>query len=476
MSSNKVRNLFRSLASRLSLAYTLIFTLFTIGTFSVLFLRIESSILENADGALSDQAREFAERYAESGLDAVALEMAQEAHASGAANVFFRLLDSKGDELAASDMDNWNGVTTHPVLREPPQNSKPAFVTLELPNQEHSVRILHVKLGPGIIAQLGKSLYEQQERIEGYRLLFLSVAPLVVLLAAVIGWVMVRRALEGVERVRQTAAEIAGGSFDARVPLRGNNDELDRLASGFNEMIERIAKLLSEMREMMDNIAHELRSPITRIRGTAELSLTNPSTETNYEEVLGLVVEECDGLLEMINTMLDISESEVRAAEPVLEQIDLGQMIEVACELFQPVFQEKSLIVHRDCNANCGVRGDTNKLQRAIANILDNAIKYTPEGGQIWICMQKEPEEACLTIRDSGPGIPEEDLPRVFERFYRGYKTRSTPGSGLGLSLAKVVVAMHGGTLEICSPAEGGTSIELVLPLSSTQPSQRLSA
>jgi signal transduction histidine kinase len=285
-------------------------------------------------------------------------------------------------------------------------------------------------------------------------------------LAVVLGWFMARRALAGVENVTRTARRIADdGRLAERVPVGKGGDEIDRLAATFNRMLDRIQGLVTGIKEMTDNIAHDLKSPITRIRGQAEMALTGAGPATDLENMAATAVEECDRLLEMINTMLFISRTEAGVSKPELKPMDLAAVVRDACGLFQSLADDKQIALTWDAPERLDFTGDVRLLQRMLGNLLDNAIKYTPEGGSVRVSLQPEPDRSVsIAVRDSGAGVSETDLPRIFERFYRGDPSRSQAGTGLGLSFARAVARAHGGDITVESSGPSGATFRIELP------------
>jgi signal transduction histidine kinase len=312
----------------------------------------------------------------------------------------------------------------------------------------------------------GMSYHALSALREDFREYFGTPLMAVIIISAIGGWFMAKRALSGVEAVTKAARDIAGGALDRRVLLRGRDDEIDRLAGTFNDMVERVQLLIKEMKEITENIAHDLRSPITRMRGMAELALSGRRSSDEWGEVTGTIIEECDRLLAMINTMLDISEAETGLATIDAEEADLADLVADVCELFEPVADDRGVVLKVDVHPPLPVLCDPRKIQRVIANLLDNAIKYTPGGGQVRVVLQAEGQKVMLTVEDTGAGIAEVDLPHVFERFYRGEKSRSASGNGLGLSLAQAFVIIHGGVISISSQEGSGTKVVATLPVS----------
>jgi signal transduction histidine kinase len=213
---------------------------------------------------------------------------------------------------------------------------------------------------------------------------------------------MARRALSGVAVITQTARQISGGDLDKRVSVKARGDEIDQLGTTFNQMLDQIETLLRGMKEMSENIAHDLKSPVTRIRGIAEVNLTTGASVNEYENMTASIVEECDRLLDMINTMLMISKTEAGISELKPEIFDIATVIRDACDLFHPMAEEKNVIMTCTVPDTINLKGDVRMIQRMIANLLDNAIKYTPSGGSVDISVKGGNEQSIITVKDSG--------------------------------------------------------------------------
>jgi signal transduction histidine kinase len=228
-------------------------------------------------------------------------------------------------------------------------------------------------------------------------------------------------------------------------------------------MLARIGTVLGSMKEITDNIAHDLRSPITRMRGVAEMAFFSETTSEEHSSMAGTIVEECDRLLGIINTMLSISEAESGLSKLDLEEIKLMSLLHDVADLFQPLAEDRGMGLSVEGPESLSFPCDRHKLQRVFANLLDNAIKYTPGNGRVIIAAAESGKDVTVAIEDTGPGIPEEDLPRVFDRFFRSEKSRSEPGSGLGLSLARALVLAHRGAITVSSVLGHGSRFTVTL-------------
>ena len=314
----------------------------------------------------------------------------------------------------------------------------------------------------------GISHHALSELREEFRHYFGMPLVIIIVLSAGVGWFMAKRALAGVEEVTQAAVDITNGAFDRRVPVKGRQDEIDRLAEAFNAMVNRVQALIGQMKEITENIAHDLRSPITRMRGIAEMAITDRASDQQQVVMAGTIVEECDRLLGMINTTLDISEAESGLLRLDKKDIDLVVLLRDVCDLFRPLAEDQNIEIVIETPGSAPVVGDPKKLQRVFSNLVDNALKYTDTRGLVTISLSKKDNNTIVTVKDTGNGITEEDLPHIFDRFFRGEKSRSTPGSGLGLSLARAFVLAHRGTITATSTPGLGSEFTIMLP--NTQP------
>ena len=215
---------------------------------------------------------------------------------------------------------------------------------------------------------------------------------------------------------------------------------------------------------MSDNIAHDLRSPLATIRGVAEMALTTSTTEEEHKAMAGSMLEECDRLLGMINAMLDIAEAESGAGEIKLEEVDLVGVVQRACDLFEAIAEDNRVTIAAELPESCVVYGETRKLQRMVANLLDNALKFTPPEGHVTVSLKANNGQVAIAVSDTGIGISEDDLPHVFKRFYRCDNSRAQHGTGLGLSLVKAIAGSLGGSVNVESYPGKGSTFTVILP------------
>jgi signal transduction histidine kinase len=282
-------------------------------------------------------------------------------------------------------------------------------------------------------------------------------AAIVIVLGLGGGFFVTRRVLKRVDAMTETTQTIMRGDLSGRLPIAGSNDELDRLASNLNAMLERIEALMLGLKEVSDNIAHDLKTPLTRMRNRCEEALRMAEDESQYRAALQSAIDESDALIRTFNALLMIARAESGQARDGMSEFDAAEIARGVGELYEPLADDKGLMLKVDAPAAAPVRGNRELVSQALANLVDNAIKYAaPNGAQadgvsseIVVQAMGEGDRILLTVSDLGPGIPEADRARVVDRFVRLEQSRSLPGSGLGLSLAQAVAHLHGGELRL---------------------------
>ncbi|HET8849585.1 MAG TPA: HAMP domain-containing sensor histidine kinase [Marinobacter sp.] len=265
-------------------------------------------------------------------------------------------------------------------------------------------------------------------------------------LALLGGYLISRSTTRRIEVINSTSRRIMNGHLSLRIPTRGTDDDFDQLAENLNQMLDRIVYLMEGIRHVSDSIAHDLRTPLTRLRNQLESTLISVDNDDAREQV-GRAVAEADQMLATFNALLRIARLETRGNTADMKVVSLDELVSDACELYEAVSEDKQQVFEQSLQSGVMIEGDRDLLFQMISNLIDNAIKYTPEHGSIQVAVRREGGGAVFQVSDSGIGIPEEEKDHVFQRFYRVGKSRSQPGNGLGLSLVSAVAEIHQGTI-----------------------------
>lgn len=272
-------------------------------------------------------------------------------------------------------------------------------------------------------------------------------------LALLGGFLMSRSTTRRIEVINNTSRRIMNGHLSLRIPTRGTDDDFDQLADNLNQMLDRIVYLMEGIRHVSDNIAHDLRTPLTRLRNQLENTLITVDNDEAREHV-GRAVAEADQLLATFNALLRIARLETRGNTADMKVVALDELVTDACELYEALSEDKEQKFHQSLESGVMIEGDRDLLFQMVSNLIDNAIKYTPEHGLIEVVVRLDGTTAIFEVRDSGIGIPDDEKDQVFQRFYRVGKSRSLPGNGLGLSLVSAVAEIHQGQILLSDARE----------------------
>jgi heavy metal sensor kinase len=291
--------------------------------------------------------------------------------------------------------------------------------------------------------------------------------PAALVLSGGLAYVMARKGLAPMEQLHRMTSRITADHLDQRLPVGNSKDELGRLAQTINDMIARLERSFTEIGRFTADASHELRTPLTALRTEVEVALSKPAEAIDKQNLLSSVLEECERLTRLTEQLLALAREDTRKGQQAYEPVDLAALVRSVVETMRPLAEAKGLRVSSHGEAVLMLRGDEVRLRQVFYNLLDNAIKYTPERGEIDVSLEQRGDEGIIVLRDTGIGIPAEHLPHVFERFYRVDKarTRAEGGTGLGLSIAQSIIAAHAGQIELDSTPGRGTVCTVKLPL-----------
>lgn len=452
----------KTLGFRLTFWYSAIFILSSLTLSIVSFLFVFSTVRDNR-GAIQEQLAKYVDLAKAEGVGAVEERVRQQRGASRRSSFFVRIVDP----------NNVTSFLSHPKLWETFDVARPYDPLLE--GQWHYytskrdgdlLEVASARLSDKNLLQVGKSIQDREEVVEHFLDTLLATIIPMVLIGLAGGAFLASRALRPIRDLSSVARSIVDtGRFDARVADSHSGDELNELIVLFNQMLAKIETLIDGMKDALDNVAHDLRTPVTRLRGMAEEALRSDMDPAACREALSDCLEESERVMTMLNILMDISEAETGTMKLSLETVNLSGLIEEVAELYGYVAEDKSVVLSTSAPKELNLRADRTRLRQVLANLVDNAIKYTPCGGRVDIEVFQREQQAILLVKDNGVGIPIDEIPRIWERLYRGDKSRSQRGLGLGLSLVKAVVQAHQGQVDASPNPSGGSLFSLYLPL-----------
>jgi heavy metal sensor kinase len=321
---------------------------------------------------------------------------------------------------------------------------------------------------PAVMVRVGSSLQPVEEDLSLLTRTLIVVGVLITLLAPLGGYWLSGRAIQPLAKIIQQTSIMKPENLGERLPLRGSGDELDQLSLTINGLLDRIAVYLSQKRDYLANAAHELRSPLAAIRGLVEVALTSERSTPEYINRLHEIMEESTSLGVLVNQLLLLAESDAGRLALNPKPIPLDQVVKKSVDMFEGVAESQGIRLQTPELAAVQVAGDENHLRQLINNLLDNAIKFTPAGGQVTVELSRQNGQARLRVADTGSGIPAKELPRIFERFYMGDKSRQHAngrrGTGLGLAICQAIVSGHHGTINVESAPGKGSTFTVELP------------
>lgn len=323
---------------------------------------------------------------------------------------------------------------------------------------------------PPTYVRVGSTL-EQIERDVGRMTRIMAPVGLAIfLLAPLGGFFLANRAIDPLQKIISTTERLRPSHLEERLTIRGVDDELDQLAQKINQFLDQIADHLMKHREFLANAAHELRSPLAAIQSAVDVTLQQPRSSEDYQELLFSIEEQCHFLGQLVNQVLELAASDAGVVEAKKLPVRLDAVLKQACEMFEAVADERGIKLEHHAAQPVTARGDPQQLRQLMTNLIDNAIKFTPRGGTIRLALRESPDrqQVELTVQDTGVGISARDLPRIFDRFYRADKSRQRGtddrGSGLGLSICQAIVQGHQGALSVQSELGQGSTFQILLP------------
>jgi len=456
-----VRGALGSSTFRLALVYMALFGTSVLILLGFIYWSTAGTMTRQVDETIEAEIKGLAEHYQNDGLTGLSAIIAQRVSSPAGGSAIYLLTDITHDPMVGN-LDRWPAV----------EHDKGGWLEFRLGARGEAIHLARARsfqLDGGFHLLVGRDIQDlviaKQRIIKALAWgLFITVV-----LALVGGTMMTRSTVRRLEAITSTSREIMNGDLSQRIPRDGSRDDFDLLAANLNVMFERIEALMEEIKRVSDNIAHDLKTPLTRLKGhleqlQTELGAPNP--------LLGQALDEADGLLATFGALMRIARIESGARRAGFGPVAPAQVARDAVELYQALADDREQSLQLRIDAEATIHGDRDLLFQALANLIDNAVKFTPRGGTVRVAVGiraegGEPGDervATLLVSDSGPGIPAGERDKVLQRFYRLEQSRSTPGNGLGLSLAAAVMKLHAGGLRI-RDNQPGLAVELSIPI-----------
>jgi signal transduction histidine kinase len=444
----RARRLVRTHAFRLAGLYFAVFVLSVLGVLLFVYWTSADFVERQTETTLDAEISGLAEQYAQHGLSGL-VQIVSARSAGDRGDGMLYLVATRDGRPLAGNISGWPAGA--------PSSAGSLSFQIEVPgrsrDESHPARAKLFEIPDGYRLLVGRDISDAAAFRDRVKTTLIWSGLLALAIGLVGGTIMSRNMLRRVEEVNRTAERVIAGNLSDRVPRLGTGDEFDQLAANLNSMLDQIERLMAGMREVTDNVAHDLKTPLARLRARLELALLAPADGSAQAEAIRAAIEEADRMLATFNALLSIAEAEAGAGPASAEPLDLGALAGAVAELYEPVAEEKGFVMRLERAPGVLIHGDRHLLSQALANLLDNALKYG--GREIVVSTMRQNGRAVLEVGDRGPGIPERERETVFDRFVRLEPSRSTPGNGLGLSLVRAVAHRHNATVGLADNRPG---------------------
>jgi signal transduction histidine kinase len=460
MSSELKPKLFKNATFRLALVYMVLFSLSVMVLLGFIYWNTAGYMIRQTEAAIEAEIAALSDRYDQAGLQGLSALISKRIRRQVINGPIYLLTDKDyrpilgnlGEWPEGQELSNgWMSFGINPVQSDD-ESEDPHTALVRIFTLRGSYRLM-----------VGRDVHDLVRIRQLFRDSLIWGVLLTGLLALIGGVMMSRTMMRRIEMINDTCQRIMQGDLALRIPLKGNGDDFDRLIDNLNQMLDRIGLLMDGISQVTNNIAHDLRTPLTRLRRRLDTlrEVSDPCAETHA--LLEQTIDEADGLLATFRSMLRISEVESGRRRAGFKAVDMCEVLNDLVEFYEPLCEDKRQLLKVELLECRPISGDRDLLFQALANVLDNAIKYTPRRGRIALSLAEAEQELVVSVADSGPGVPAELRGRVFERFYRLEASRSTPGNGLGLALVEAIVTLHQGRIELADN-QPGLKVIITLP------------
>jgi signal transduction histidine kinase len=438
--SNILTRILRSASFRLTLIYAGLFVVSAVVLFGTVYVTATAAMQNDMQAVLRTEALQLAEIHRRAGLLGLAEQITRRMNFRTRGPIYY-LLQAPTRQVVVGNLPGM-----------PPVNGVIDFVRDnedEPANARSKLTGYGLTLADGsfiLVAQDASRLIDMQHAIEGA---FASAAAVTLLLAIVGGVLLSGGFLRRIDTIGRTSRAIMEGDLTARIPVRGTNDEIDQLVLGLNAMLDRIQHLMEGLRQVSNDIAHDLRTPLGRLRQRLEEARDHAASTTEYATAADEAIAQADTLLETFSALLRIAQIEAGAQKSGFKHVDLSALARSVGEAYLPAAEDSQHRLVLDIADSVSIDGDREMLAQMISNLVENALHHTPAGATITVAVKQAARGPSIEVADNGPGIPPEERDKVFDRFYRLDRSRTTDGSGLGLSLVKAIASLHGLSIQL---------------------------
>jgi len=459
----------RSIKFRVAFLFLILFLSGALILYSTSYLFLVRSLKNDSDNELKFLVLNFWAQYQSGGLKVLSQELIKSKFEGRAFLV--RIADSTNTTLYLLYPEMWKNFNFNSLEQIKPQNTG-GIIQLKEAGYKGTIQIKTVLLPDGNMLQVGIGTADRIKVLNHFRDIFIFALIPVLILGAAGFFLFALRSLKPLDTVIEAADKIIKtGKINLRIPYKDSGDEISKLIVMFNTMLDSLDSSMDRIKNTLDNVAHDLRTPMARLQGTTEIALGTEHTAKQYRQSLQECLEDTKSIMTLVNTLMDISEAETGIMNLNKTKTDLSSLVKDVAEFYYYPADAREIAIQTDIPPGIYADIDPNRIRQVLANILDNAVKYTPDNGRINVSLSKKRVNLqtfiFINISDTGIGIPEHDIDHICERLYRAANTKNIKGLGLGLSLAKAIVEAHGGTIEAKNRKEGGALFILSIPVQS---------
>ncbi len=456
---------YRSLKTRITLLFVLLTLVTVLILFGASYLFLEQALIQDSLEEVKSILLNMWAQYEAGGLELLAREIS-----------FHRFTD-RAYLVRVADRDNRTLLFFLPGSWQGHDSSElEAYLSVHMKGVQYiqwegmKFTVISIKLSDGQILQAGIGTNYIETFLFHYRQIYLLALLPILILTIAVSFLFSQRLAKPINKLIEAAERIVKtGDTATRIHSRDRGDEVSKLVVLFNMMLERLDSSMERMRDAMDTVAHDLRTPMTRLKSSAEIALQSGDSGEVYRNALKDCIENSDTILTMLKSLMDISEAETGALELQREKTDISSLVNDIADLYTYVAEEKGVAILQKLEGGIEASIDKNRIRQAIANLLDNAIKYTQKGGKVTLKTYRKRLEdkdfIIIEVADTGIGIPKEDFDKIWQRLYRGKNTTHLKGLGLGLSFVRAIIDAHGGFVNVRSKVGGGSVFSVFLPV-----------